>query len=34
MDYYSKKIFESGEYEGVQIKIGVELKAGTYAIFC
>lgn len=33
MDYYSKKVFESGEYEGVQVKIGVELKAGTYAIF-
>lgn len=33
MDYYSKKVFESGEYESVQVKIGVELKAGTYAIF-
>lgn len=33
MNYYSKKIIESGEYEGVQLKVGAEIKPGTYAIF-
>lgn len=33
MNYYSKKIIESGEYECVQLKVGVEIKPGTYAIF-